>query len=102
MEITKETQYLVTNVMGVTNFVGIHKDGKYEPIPLKDEEVKHILAQVRKGEEEAVEVPFSVGDSVTIIDGPFNEFSGKVEEVNMERRKLKVMVSIFGRATPVE
>ena len=102
MELTKETQYLVSNVIGVTNFVGIHKSGKYEPIPLKESEIKHILSQVKSGEEEAVEVPFSVGDSVTVIDGPFKEFSGRVEEVNMERRKLKVMVSIFGRATPVE
>lgn len=102
MELTKETQYLVSNVMGVTNFVGIHKEGRYEPIPLKEDEVNRILAQVKKGKEEAVEVPYTVGDSVIVIDGPFKEFTGKVEEVNMERKKLKVMVSIFGRATPVE
>ncbi|RMH70987.1 MAG: transcription termination/antitermination factor NusG [Gemmatimonadetes bacterium] len=103
MEMTKETQYLVTNVTGVTSFVGSGAGKNSRPIPLRESEVKRLLSQIRKDEDkEAVEVPFKVGDSVTVIDGPFKEFTGKIEEINPERNKVKVMVSIFGRATPVE
>ena len=99
MELTKETQHLVTNTPGITSFVGT--SGK--PIPLKESEVKRILGQIdRKKEKSAEDIPFKAGDQVKVIDGPFNDFSGSVSEVNAERKKLKVMVSIFGRPTPVE
>jgi transcriptional antiterminator NusG len=99
MELTKETQHLVTNTPGITSFVGT--SGK--PVPLKENEVKRILGQIdRERKKEFEEIPFKAGDQVKVIDGPFSDFSGSVSEVNAERRKLKVMVSIFGRPTPVE
>ncbi|MEW6049588.1 MAG: transcription termination/antitermination protein NusG [Candidatus Zixiibacteriota bacterium] len=99
MDLDKETQNLVTNTPGITNFVG--PSGK--PTPLKDDEVQRIVGQIdRSRTEEVQEVPFQAGDPVKVKDGPFMDFSGTVAEVNMERRKVKVMVSIFGRPTPVE
>ena len=99
MDLDKETQNLVINTPGITNFVGAA--GK--PQPLKLEEVERIVGQIdRSRTEETSEVPFHAGDPVKVKDGPFMDFSGTVSEVNMERRKVKVMVSIFGRPTPVE
>jgi transcriptional antiterminator NusG len=99
MAMTKETQYLVTNTPGVTSFVG--SGGK--PVPLREAEVERVMGQMDKTRTaEITEVPFRVGDPVKVVDGPFNDFSGVVSEVNMERKKVKVMVSIFGRPTPVE
>ena len=87
------------SIPGVTNFVG----GGGKPIPLKENEVERIVGQIDKSRTEEVrEVPFHAGDPVKVNDGPFQDFSGSVSEVNMERRKVKVMVSIFGRPTPVE
>lgn len=99
MELTKETQDLVTSAAGITNFVGVA--GK--PKPLKDEEVERIVGQINRSRtEEDGDFPFQAGDSVKVNDGPFSDFSGTISEINMERRKVKVMVSIFGRPTPVE
>ncbi len=99
MELTKETQYLIENTPGVLNFVG----PKGEPQALRNEEVKRILGEVEEKEgREVVETPFKVGDPIKVTDGPFVDFSGFVEEVNEEKQKVKVMVSIFGRPTPVE
>jgi transcription termination/antitermination protein NusG len=99
MDLDKETQNLVVNTPGITNFVGAA--GK--PQPLKLEEVERIVGQIdRSRTEEVSDVPFRAGDPVKVKDGPFMDFSGTVSEVNMERRKVKVMVSIFGRPTPVE
>ncbi len=99
MDLDKETQNLVINTPGITNFVGAA--GK--PQPLKLEEVERIVGQIdRSRTEETSDVPFRAGDPVKVKDGPFMDFSGTVSEVNMERRKVKVMVSIFGRPTPVE
>ncbi len=99
MDLTKETQLLVTNTPGITNFVGT--GGK--PVPLRETEVKRILKQIDTGRtRDFDEQPFKAGDQVKVIDGPFKDFSGSVAEVNMEKKKLKVMVSIFGRPTPVE
>jgi transcriptional antiterminator NusG len=99
MHLTKETQHLVVNTPGVTSFVGA--GGR--PVPLRPEEVTHVLGQMDTSrEKEVTEVPYKTGDAVKVIDGPFSDFSGFVSEVNLERRKLKVMVSIFGRPTPVE
>ncbi len=99
MDLDKVTQNLVVSTPGITNFVGA--GGK--PQPLKEDEVKRIAGQIdRSRTEEAVDIPFQAGDPVKVIDGPFADFAGTVSEVNLERRKIKVMVSIFGRPTPVE
>ncbi|MDZ7374820.1 MAG: transcription termination/antitermination protein NusG [candidate division KSB1 bacterium] len=99
MHLDKETQHLVLNVPGVTNFVGT----KDRPVPLQPHEVERILGRVdRTRERGAMAVPFRIGDLVRVVDGPFTDFTGYVEEINEEKNKVKVMVSIFGRATPVE
>ena len=99
MILDRETQHLVTNTPGITSFVGA--SGK--PVPLKPEETERILKQVERGRtRDYEEVPFKAGDQVKVIDGPFTDFTGFVSEVNQERKNLKVMVSIFGRPTPVE
>ena len=99
MELDKITQHLILNAPGVTNFVG----PKNQPVPLHDDEIRRILGRVEeRQDEEIIEIPFREGDPVKVIDGPFTDFAGVVEEINREKKKLKVMVSIFGRSTPVE
>jgi len=99
MVMNKQTQELVVSTPGITSFVG----GGGKPKPLKEDEVQKIVGQINRSRtEEVTEVPFQAGESVKVIDGPFADFSGTVSEVNMERKKVKVMVSIFGRPTPVE
>ena len=99
MDLDKVTQNLVVSTPGITNFVGA--GGK--PQPLKEDEVTRIVGQIdRSRTEEVADIPFQAGDPVKVNHGPFADFSGTVSEVNMERRKIKVMVSIFGRPTPVE
>lgn len=99
MDLDKVTQELVVATPGITNFVG--SGGK--PRPLREKEVERIVGQINRSRtEEAAEIPFQAGDPVKVNDGPFADFSGTVSEVNLERRKVKVMVSIFGRPTPVE
>lgn len=95
-----EIEHIIKNVPGVLGFLG----NKGEAIPMRPNEVNRILGKVDeladKGEE--MYETFLVGESVRVIDGPFNSFSGVIEEVNEERKKLKVMVKIFGRKTPLE
>jgi transcriptional antiterminator NusG len=99
MELNKETQHLVTSTPGITNFVGA--SGK--PVALRENEVKRILAQIdRSKNRDVLDIPYKIGEAVKVVDGPFSDFAGTVSEVNPEKRKLKVMVSIFGRPTPVE
>lgn len=99
MELNKKTQHIILNTNGVTNFVG----PKNQPVPLKEDEVRRILGRVEeRKDEEIVDIPYREGDPVKVVDGPFSDFSGVVEEINREKKKLKVMVSIFGRSTPVE
>ena len=89
----------ISNTPSVMGFLG----SKNAPIPLQPDEVKRIVGRISKSDEtERTETIFRTGDFVKIIDGPFNNFSGIVEEVNEEKMKIKVMVSIFGRKTPVE
>jgi len=88
---------VVRNSPGVTGFVG----SGTAPTPLEEEEVRSILKQMR-AEEPRVKVGFQIGQSVRVIDGPFSDFVGTVEEINAEKGKVKVAVSIFGRETPVE
>ncbi|MBI3500393.1 MAG: transcription termination/antitermination factor NusG [Bacteroidetes bacterium] len=96
-----EVPHTIRHVPGVLGFLG-SKNG--EPIPLRLSEVNRILGKVDELAEstEKVNIPFYVGDTVKIIDGPFNTFTGTVEEVNEEKKKLKVTVKIFGRKTPLE
>jgi transcriptional antiterminator NusG len=97
MILEEESWFVVRNTPGVTGFVGMGD----EPTPLRPEEVTAIL---RRMEDEAptYKVSYKAGDRVRIIDGPFNDFRGTVDEINMERSKIRVMVNFFGRETPVE
>ena len=93
--------HAIRNVPNVIGFL-TQKDGT--PVPLQEDEVKRILGQVDEmidSEEELME-PFILGETVKIIDGPFNSFSGVIDEINLEKKKLMVIVKIFGRRTPVE
>ncbi len=96
-EASNKAWYVVRNTPGVTGFVGSGN----KPVPLDQGEVKQILRQM-KTEEPRVKVTFCVGEKVRIIDGPFVDFTGVVDEINMEKGKVKVLVSMFGRETPVE
>ena len=99
MELTGETQYFINSVPGVTNFVGPGR----KPERLKQSEVDRILGQISSSQEREVPaMKFNINDKVKVIDGPFTDFSGVVEEVNPLKSKVKVSVSIFGRPTPVE
>ena len=97
MIVTDDSWYVVRNTTRVTGFVG----SGTTPIPVSDEEIKNL--QKRMGvEEPKYKIDFSAGDVVKIIDGPFKEFDGKVSEIDEERGRVKVLVSMFGRETPVE
>ena len=97
MEPDEEVIKLISNVPGVMPFSGFGR----KPYPVEEEEVSHILG-LQKDKEKIEEVPFSKGDSVRIVDGPFVDFAGIIEEIYQERDRLKVMVTVFGRSTPVE
>jgi len=99
MDLNDETYHLIKATPKVTGFLGTEK----KPIPITDEEAGRILQQVQEGvERPKPSVTFEIGEQVRVADGPFASFNGLVEEVDEERARLKVAVSIFGRATPVE
>ncbi|MFC1666816.1 transcription termination/antitermination protein NusG [Candidatus Omnitrophota bacterium] len=99
MDLNDETWYTIRNMPGVTGFIGT----KAKPVPLLESEVKHIMKQTEERKEKPTpKVVFEKGDNVKVIEGPFVNFNGAVEEVNPDKGKIKVAVSIFGRATPVE
>lgn len=99
MDLTDETWHLVKNTPKVTDFLG----GKGRPVAISEAEAQRILYQVKEGvDRPKPSVTFEVGEQVRVCDGPFNSFNGMVEEVDEERSRVKVAVSIFGRATPVE
>jgi transcription termination/antitermination protein NusG len=99
MQMTDDSWYVVRNTPKVTGFVGAGN----KPTPLEFEEVENIIGQMEGTRvRPKIKVVFEKGDLVKVVDGPFANFSGKVDEVNAERAKLKVMVTIFGRSTPVE
>ncbi len=97
MELTEETWFLIKNIPRVTGFIGGIK-----PVPLADDEIDVILTQLDKAPAPLVKRQFEKGDNVRIIEGPFSSFVGYVDEVDADHSRLRVMVSIFGRQTPVE
>jgi transcriptional antiterminator NusG len=95
----KTTQHVILNTPSVISFVG----PKNAPAPLQASEVRRLIGKIEERKDvEVMEVPFKIGEAVKVTDGPFNNFTGFVQEVHEEKMKLKVMVSIFGRKTPVE
>ena len=99
MEMTDETWHLVKNTPKVTGFLG----GRGRPTPISEGEAKRIMRQVQDGiDRPKPSVTFEIGEQVRVCDGPFTSFNGMVEDVDEERARIKVAVSIFGRATPVE
>ncbi len=98
-----EIPHMLRNVTNVIGFLGSKSD-EDEATPLRQSEVNRILGKVDElaATDEEINVPFFVGETVKVIDGPFNSFTGVIEEVNEEKKKLKVMVKIFGRKTPLE
>jgi transcription termination/antitermination protein NusG len=100
MEMDDDTWHLVKNVPKVTGFIG---GSGNRPTPISEKEADAIIRQVQEGvEKPKPKFSFAAGESVRVIDGPFQDFNGMVEDVNYEKNKLRVSVSIFGRMTPVE
>lgn len=99
-----EASHLVNSVPGVIGFLGEGAGTSKVPVPLREKEINRIMGKVEEVDEfeEKLGTPFIVGESVKVMDGPFNGFDGTIEEVFEERKKLNVMVKIFGRNTPVE
>lgn len=95
-----EVQHIIRNVPNVLGFLG----SQGEPVPMRQAEVSRILGKIDELSSQTEEIvePFIIGEPVKVIDGPFNNFSAVIEEVNEEKKKLKVMVKIFGRKTPLE
>jgi transcription termination/antitermination protein NusG len=100
MEMNDDTWHLVKNTNKVTGFVGGHG---HRPTPISEKEVEKIMSQMQEGvEKPKPKTLFEVGEMVRVKDGPFTDFNGNVEEVNYEKSRVRVSVTIFGRATPVE
>jgi transcription antitermination protein nusG len=97
-----EVPHIIKSINGVIGFLGETKGG--EPVPLRPAEVNRLLGKVDELslQDDNVNIPFVIGETVKVIDGPFNGFNGTVEKINEEKRKLEVMVKIFGRKTPLE
>jgi transcriptional antiterminator NusG len=99
MEMNEKTWYLIKNIPGVSGFIGSGS----KPIPLSEGEIKNILAQTKEKQEKPTpKIIFETGESVRVTEGPFVNFNGTIDEVNPDKGKIKVMVPIFGRTTPVE
>ena len=97
-----EVPHIIRSITNVIGFLGETKGG--EPVPLRKAEVNRMLGKVDElsVQSENVVIPFKIGETIKVIDGPFNGFNGNIEKVNEEKRKLEVMVKIFGRKTPLE
>ena len=100
--LTGEIPHIIKALPNVIGFLGETKGG--DPIPLRTAEVNRMLGKVDElsTESESISIPFEIGENIKVIDGPFNGFNGTIEKVNQEKRKLEVMVKIFGRKTPLE
>ena len=101
-ELTGEVPHIIRNINGVIGFLGAEKGG--EPLPMRQSEVNRILGKVDEmaESEEELNIPYIVGETIKVIDGPFNGFTGSIEKINEEKKKLEVMVKIFGRKQPLE
>lgn len=100
MEMTDETWHLVKNTAKVTGFIG---GSAMKPTPISEKEVQNILHQIQEGvEKPKPKILFEIGEAVRVKEGPFTDFHGNVEDVNYDKSKIRVSVSIFGRPTPVE
>jgi len=97
-----ELPHVIKSVTGVIGFLGETKGG--DPIPMRKSEVNRMLGKVDElsVQDDNIAIPFVIGETVKVIDGPFNGFDGAIEKINEEKRKLEVMVKIFGRKTPLE
>ena len=97
-----ENPHIIKGINGVIGFLGETKGG--DPVPLRKSEVNRMLGKVDElsVKSDNVAIPFTIGETIKVIDGPFNGFNGTVEKINEEKRKLEVMVKIFGRKTPLE
>ena len=97
-----EVPHIIRSITNVIGFLGETKGG--EPVPLRKAEVNRMLGKVDElsVQTENVVIPFKIGETIKVIDGPFNGFNGSIEKINEEKRKLEVMVKIFGRKTPLE
>ena len=100
--LTGEVPHIIKSITSVIGFLGETKGG--EPVPLRLSEVNRMLGKVDElaVKTDNVAIPFSIGETIKVIDGPFNGFNGTIEKINEEKRKLEVMVKIFGRKTPLE
>lgn len=101
MDLNKESQHFINSIPGVTRFIG---GTPLKPEPISREEVDRILGRISAPDEArtTLDIPYEVGDSVQVMDGPFTEWIGVINEINHDKGKLKVMISIFGSETPVE
>lgn len=97
-----EIPHIIKSINGVIGFLGETKGG--DPVPLRKSEVNRMLGKVDElaVQDDSVNIPFTIGETIKVIDGPFNGFNGTVEKIYEEKRKLEVMVKIFGRKTPLE
>ena len=97
-----EVPHVIKSVTGVIGFLGETKGG--DPVPMRKSEVNRMLGKVDELaiKDENVAIPYNVGETIKVVDGPFNGFDGTIEKINEEKRKLEVMVKIFGRKTPLE
>jgi transcriptional antiterminator NusG len=100
--LTGEIPHIIKSIPGVIGFLGETKGG--DAVPLRQSEVNRMLGKVDElsVKVDSVAIPFNIGETVKVVDGPFNGFNGTIEKVNEEKRKLEVMVKIFGRKTPLE
>jgi transcriptional antiterminator NusG len=97
-----EVEHVIKSLTNVIGFLGATKGG--DPLPMRQTEVNRILGKVDElaVSDEEMNIPYVIGESVKVIDGPFNNFNGVIEEINEEKKKLTVMIKIFGRKTPLE
>jgi len=100
--LTGEVPHIIKSIPGVIGFLGEVKGG--DPVPLRMSEVNRMLGKVDElsVKEDLMTIPFNIGETIKVVDGPFNGFNGTIEKINEDKRKLEVMVKIFGRKTPLE
>ena len=102
VELVGEVPHIIKNINGVISFLSATKGGA--PVPMRKSEVNRMLGKMDElsEDEQMVKIPFVVAETIKVIDGPFNGFNGTIDKINEEKRKLEVMVSIFGRKSPLE